>query len=143
MIGKKMKRGKWTAINAGNRRTPGAMNQTEQAFEREQLAPRQAAGEIDSWAFEPITIRLGKRCSYSPDFVVLRTDGTVEVWEVKGTAGWSLDSESRTKWKAAAESWLGGMFVFRAATKRRKKDGGGWKTETYERVNSWPGGDVD
>lgn len=137
------RRGKWGGINAHARRTPGSMNKTEEAFASEVLDLRQRAGEVLSYAFEGVTFRLGSRCRYEPDFVVVCADGTVEVWEVKGSAGWKLDSESRTKWKAAAESWVGGLFVFRAAVKRTKKAGGGWDTsEVYQRATPWHPGEA-
>ena len=128
------KPGKWARFNAGTRRTPGAMNKTEQAF----AAWLDARPEAERWVFDQLTLRYGKRLGYTPDFVVLLKDGTVEVWEVKGSQGWLLDSESRTKWKAGAESFLGGLFTFRAAVKQTKKAGGGWKLESYERVTPWP-----
>jgi len=128
------KRTKWTA---GNRRTAGRANKTEQAFVAEVLETAKQAGEVLGWAYEPLTFKLGKAFSYTPDYVVHMADGSMVVWEVKGSGGW-LNESSRPRWKAAAESWAGGAFVFRSAVKQKKRDGGGWKLETYERVNPWP-----
>lgn len=122
--------GKWGQINAhGKRREPGAMNGTEFAYAA-RLELQKQSGEVLDYVFEGFSLRLGTGSRYEPDFVVLAADCTLEMHEVKGTAGWKLDSESRTKFIAAAERfpWL----VFKVATKQKAKDGGGFVVETYE-----------
>jgi hypothetical protein len=105
------------------------MNRTE-AERFAVLQAQLAAGEIAWLGFEALSIRLGRGSRYEPDFVYVQADGLIVCEEVKGTAGWKLDSESRTKWIAAAERnpWA----LFRVASKRRVRDGGGWDVQDYE-----------
>lgn len=44
---------------------------------------RQACGEIDSWYYEPIELRLAPRTMYTPDFVTIKAL-EMTVYEVKG-----------------------------------------------------------
>lgn len=118
--------GKWDTVNARARRHPGAMNATERRF-YDYLEERRARGMIRWHRFEGVTFRLGRRSRYEPDWIVVDADGLVRAIEVKGTAGWALDSESRTKWKAAAETFR--WVRFEAAT--LCKDGS-WDFEHYE-----------
>jgi len=128
-------RGKWSRINAkGKRRQPGAMNKVEEAYARE-LEGQRERGELLDFAFEGLSLRLGRASRYEPDFVVVAADCTLELHEVKGTGGWRLDSESRTKWIACAERYP--WFVFKVATKRRVRDGGGFLVEVYEPREGW------
>ena len=130
---------KWSRINArGRRRVPGEKNATERARALVLEAQLQA-GELLWYGFEAVSFRLGRGSRYEPDFVVVLADGLVVIEEVKGTAGWRLDSESRTKWIAAAEKnpWA----LFRVAVRRRKKDGGGWDVEEYRPHGGLGGGD--
>ena len=55
---------------------------------------------------------------------MILADGTLELHEVKGF--WRDDA--KVKIKAAAQQY---PFVFRAYSKRAKKDGGGWKVEEF------------
>ena len=93
------------------RHTPGKMNKTEARF-AERLELRKITGDIHDYMFEPAKFRLGKdwKTSYCPDFMVLRTDGEIELIDVKGGAGW--EAAARVKIKAAAAQypmfrWLG------------------------------------
>jgi hypothetical protein len=89
------------------------------------LEVRKWAGEIEWWGYECIKLRLADNTFYTPDFLVLCNDGTLEVHEVKGF--W--EDDARVKIKVAAENF---PFVFVAVQKQTKKDGGGWKTERFE-----------
>jgi hypothetical protein len=61
------------------------MNKTEAAYAAEVLEPLKMAGEILAYWFEEWKWRLkAKALWYTPDFVVMRKDGTLEVHEVKG-----------------------------------------------------------
>lgn len=123
-------RGRWSNVNAkGRRRVPGSMNKVETLY-AEELERLKADGSILWWGFESVSIRLGKGSRYEPDFLVLEPDGTLVVVEVKGTAGWKLDAESRTKWISAAEKFP--FLVFRVATRQRVKDGGGFLVSDYD-----------
>ena len=88
-------------------RLPGSeMNKTEAAYNR-LLETRLGTGEIRWFKFEPINIRLGAKCFYSVDFMVMLYDGTLEAHEVKGF--WQDDALA--KFKAAAATM---PFKFKA-----------------------------
>lgn len=124
-----MRRHKWTAAP---KRSKGK-TKTEERFE----AWLYERPEVVTHGFEPLRFAIANGGNYTPDYVVVLEDGTVEIWEVKPSCGW-LNESSKVRWKAAAESWAGGLFVFRAAVEKRKKDGGGWDVTTYERRGEWP-----
>ena len=112
----------------GVRRVSGEMNKTEEAM-AEHLKMLVKSGEVLAWWFEGITLRLAKATRYTPDFLVMLPDGTLECWEVKG----HWEDDARVKVKVAAEHF---PFTFKAFSPKPKRDGGGWKIETF-------GGDVD
>ena len=56
---------------------PGVMNKTEAAYGF-YLSDLQNKGEIREFKFEAVKLILGNRCSYTPDFMVVRPDGTLE-----------------------------------------------------------------
>ncbi len=92
------------------------LNKAERLRLAELLALRQA-GEVEDFTIQGIKLRLGRGSWYLPDFVVYeRLDGVVRLVceEVKGAKGWSLDDESRTKWKVAAEQHP--RLIFRGVT---------------------------
>ncbi len=97
----------------------GKMNGTEAAYAQD-LKLLQKSGEIVSYQFEAIKLRLAKNTTYSPDFVVV-TDECVELHEVKGF--WAEDA--RVKIKVAAEMFP--FFKFVAV----KKKGKGWEYEYF------------
>lgn len=99
---------------------PGVMNKTESAYGL-YLSGLQAKGEIREFRFEAVKLILGNRCSYTPDFMVVRPDGTLEFHEVKGF--WRDDA--RVKIKTAADKF---PFVFIAAKQTKK----GWETEVIQ-----------
>lgn len=99
---------------------PGVMNGTERAYSL-LLSRRQAAGEIREFKFEAVKLILGNRCSYTPDFMVVGPDGTLEFHEVKGF--WRDDA--RVKIKTAADKF---PFVFIAAKQTKT----GWEIETIQ-----------
>lgn len=99
---------------------PGVMNGAEQAYSL-LLSRRREAGEISEYFFEPVKLKLGKACFYSPDFMVIRSDGRIEMHEVKGF--WRDDA--RVKIKAAADKF---PFVFIAATQTKT----GWAMEIIQ-----------
>jgi hypothetical protein len=83
------------------------------------------AGDIQSWAYEAITLKLAEDCRYTPDFFVVETSGRIRFEETKGF--WRDDA--RVKIKVAAKQFP--MFSFVALTARKARDGGGWKTEEF------------
>ncbi|SFS58328.1 DUF1064 domain-containing protein [Methylobacterium sp. yr668] len=111
------------ATLARGRLPAGTMNKTEEAYARH-LEGLKALGEIAWFGFEAWTLRLAKRCSYTPDFIVMRADGAMEAHEVKGH--WTDDS--RVKIKVAAAQHPLRFVAIRALP---KKAGGGWEVEEF------------
>jgi hypothetical protein len=97
----------------------GAMNQTEAAYGRN-LDLLKTAGEILWYRFEGLKFRLADNTFYTPDFIVMRADCTIEAHEVKGH--WTDDA--RVKIKVAADQY---PFRFLAIKKVRQQ----WQTETF------------
>lgn len=92
------------------------MNKTETKHATTLEAGR-LAGQILGWRFEPMKLRLGNSwtTSYTPDFAVFKIDGTIELQDVKGGAGWTDDA--RVKIKVAARLYP--EFVFVGITYKR------------------------
>ena len=67
------------------RRKPGERNKTEAAYEQH-LELLKRAGEIDSYSFEGIKLKLADNTFYTPDFLVFANDMTLEIHDVKGTS---------------------------------------------------------
>lgn len=89
----------------------GRMNNAEFAYSKT-LELRKIAGEILWYSFEGMTLRLADRTTYTPDFVVMLADRTLEMHEVKGF--WTDDA--KVKIKVAAEK-----FPFRFVAVRMVK----------------------
>ena len=100
-------------------RKPGVMNKTEKAY-ADHLETRRLAGEILSWHFETYTLKLADNCRYTPDFMVIMLDGTMQFHEVKGY--WMDDA--KVKIKVAARQF---PHVFLAIRKIK----GGWETTDF------------
>ena len=76
----------------------GEMNNTEQRWARR----LDASDQVLWWAYETVRVRYGEKGWHSPDFVVLRLDGSLEVHETKG--GHMTDA-GRTRFKAGARAF--------------------------------------
>lgn len=100
------------------------MNSLEASY-AQHLEELRLQGEIAWWGYEPLKLRLADKTTYSPDFLVIRSDGVVEVHETKGR--WHDDA--RVKIKVAAEFFW--FFRFVAIQAVPKKHGGGWKYEYF------------
>lgn len=87
-------------IQALGRLKSGQMNATERRY-AERLEGLYKAGEIAWYAFEPMNLRLGDKCFYRVDFMVMLKDGRLEAHEVKGF--WADDA--KVKIKVAAEKF--------------------------------------
>jgi len=74
----------------------GRMNQTESRWAR----LLDAHEDVLDWWYESYRVRYGDRGYHTPDFLVLRMDGSVEVHEVKA----HCTDAGRTRFKAAAET---------------------------------------
>jgi len=97
------------------------MNKTEKSY-AELLDHQTYAGDVAWWLFEGLKFKLAPNTYYTPDFVVMLRDGTIELHEVKGF--WQDDA--RVKIKVAASRF---PFTFKAFKVRSKKDGGGFTEE--------------
>lgn len=101
----------------------GVMNPTETRYSQ-LLESMRLSGELLWWAFEGITLKLAEGSRLTPDFFVMRNDGTLECHEVKGR--WIGDA--KTKMRVAAEKF---PFKFFAIFAKLKRDGGGWEVEAF------------
>lgn len=114
-------------LYAKGRLKPGEMNATEKAF-ASHLEALKAKGEVVSFWFEAIKLKVAPRaCSYTPDFLVLRPDGQLEIYEVKGSPKIFAD-DAKVKTKFVAGEYPFAVFV---AYPKAKKAGGGWKIESW------------
>jgi hypothetical protein len=93
------------------------MTRAEVAYQ-EILERRKLAGEIHVHRYECMSLRLGHRCFYHPDFYVVALDYTIEIHEVKGY----MEDDARVKLMAAASAFP----EFRFILARAKKVRGGW-----------------
>lgn len=95
------------------------MNKTEAEY-AQMLEARRVSGEILWWAYEAMTLKLADNTRYTPDFLLMLADGSLEVHETKGGF---IREDGWLKLKVAA-----GMFPFRffLCQKQAKKAGGGW-----------------
>ncbi len=112
------------SMYALGRMKAGAMNKTEAAYAR-YLESLQQMGEVVWYRFEGLKFRLAESTFYTPDFVVMLHDGTLEAHEVKGF--WKDDA--RAKIKIAADMYPLRFIAVRAQPKR---DGGGWAVEAFD-----------
>lgn len=102
----------------------GEMNKTEARY-ASHLELRRIAGEILSWSFEPITLRLAKRTTYTPDFFVVTASREIELHEVKGSWRAPHQDDARVKIKVAAKLFPEFRFVSASV------DGKSWKFEEF------------
>lgn len=98
---------------------PRGPNKWEAEYEIE-LKARLHSSEIIWYGFEAITLRLADRTTYTPDFVVMYPDRSIEVVEIKGF----LREDANVKFKVAAELF---PFVFLMLRKKKVSEGGGWE----------------
>lgn len=99
---------------------PGTMNKTEQAY-ADHLRLLMLAGEVLSYEFEPLKLRLADKTFYTPDFMVVRKGGLIELHEVKGF--WEDDARVKIK-VAAKQHW---MFTFVGVMRH----GANWSLEAF------------
>jgi len=76
------------------------------------------AGDVLAWRYEPMSLRLADRTTYTPDFLLILPDGTLELHETKGF--WR--EKAWIKYKIAAEQYP--WFVFACVMKSK---GGVWQ----------------
>lgn len=110
-------------LQALGRLKTGQMNKTESAY-GQRLELLKATGDIVWYKFEGMKFRLADNTFYTPDFIVMRSDGTLESHEVKGF--WTDDA--RVKIKVAADMY---PLQFLAVIAKTNKSGGGWEIERF------------
>lgn len=120
-FGKYAKRNGEVKAKARTGNVPGEMNSHEEKY-AERLEADRRAGRIDSWQFEPMALHLAENLQYLPDFLVVYTDGTIEIHEVKGI--WRKDAKSKIKMAATAFP----MFIFRSFRLNR----GRWEEKEFK-----------
>ena len=99
----------------------GERNKTEAAYEQT-LELLKRAGDVLWYRFEGIKLRLADKTFLTPDFAVMRSDGTMELHDCKGF----MMEDANVKMKVAAE-----MYPFRFFIVRKK--GGAWE---YQQVGA-------
>lgn len=97
----------------------GKQNGTEKAYAAH-LEGWKRSGGLLWYAFEGVKVRLADNTFYTPDFAVMRSNGELEMHEVKGF--WTDDA--RVKIKVAAS-----LYPFRFIAIRKTK--AGWETEEF------------
>lgn len=97
------------------RRVPGVMNRLEADYAAH-LDGLIVSGDIITWRYEPLKLKLADKTYYSPDFLVIAADLGVELHEVKGF----MREDAAIKLKVAAETFA--FFKFFLATRRRVRD---------------------
>lgn len=112
-----MKADRFGATGKGRRR-PGEMNKTEAAY-FEHLKSRDDIVQIQ---FESVKFRLAHNCHYTPDFMVMTSDCSIEFHEIKGSAAIFQD-DAKVKIKVAAQK-----FPFKFVVVMPKK-GGQWSVD--------------
>ena len=123
----------WTHYARGRKKVRGEMNRTETQFLNEVIMPRVETGEVVAWWYETITFRLTDKTPsgkpgtrYTPDFVVVLDTYELVCFEVKGSGIATTADLNRVK--AASQKF---PLRFYVATRRAKKDGGGFRIEEY------------
>lgn len=95
-------------------KTTKGMNGLEREY-ASQLDLRRHGGDVCTWLFESVKLKLADNTHYTPDFMVQLADGTIEFHETKGF--WRDDA--RVKLKVAAERYP--MFPFVVVQKVKGK----------------------
>lgn len=105
----------------------GEMNKTEKAFAEHLEALKRQGLILDYW-FESIKLKVARnRCEYLPDFLALRSDGRLVIFEVKGAKAIFTD-DAKVKCKVCADKYPFPLYV---VFPRPKKQGGGWEIQEF------------
>lgn len=117
---------RFQGLSRGKTTTRGQMNATERRYYESLFGQK---GVVRIW-YQPVTLRLsrppvGQPATYTPDFMVLMSDGTTYIDEVKGTG--PDDNASIVRLKCAAEQYS--LWTFRRCKERTKNAGGGFSVE--------------
>ncbi len=104
-------------------RAYGVMNKLEELYAAK-LEQLRHEGYILWFAYESVKLKLADNTYYTPDFAVMKSDGELEMHEVKGF--WQ--DAARIKIKVAADRF---PIRFRAFKQKTKSQGGGWDEELF------------
>jgi hypothetical protein len=96
------------AVTARGRLPAGTMNRLEAKY-ADHLAQRKLVGEVAWFSFEAVKLRLAAATFYSPDFLVMLADGSLEVHETKGF----MRDDAAVKIKVAAQLYPFRFFLVR------------------------------
>lgn len=89
------------------RQSQAEMNKTERRFEMTWLQPMLHAGELTTYGYELVTLKLGNGVRYTPDFWAVTSDNRTVFYEVKGPRTWD---DAKVKIKVAATRFLNYEF---------------------------------
>lgn len=110
-------------LQAKGRMKEGKLNKTEQRYQK-YLNAEKEAGRVSEFWFESMKFKIASNaCWYTPDFMVLRPDGTLELHEVKGSPRIFAD-DAKVKVKTTADKYP--FKVFLVYPERN-----GWKQVAY------------
>lgn len=109
----------FSRFKANPRRVPGRMNRLETSYAA-LLDNRKHKGEILAWWFEAVAFRVGERCFWHPDFLVMLADGTLEIHDTKGFT----KDDATVKARAVAAKFP--MTVYHVTYTKK----GGWKWQS-------------
>ena len=112
------------AAKTGRKQRKGP-NQTELDYRMQFIKLTVAENVYGICRYEGLTLHLAAGYSYTPDWVVTRANGTVEIHEAKGP--WQ-SRDAYIRWCQAAQEWPQWKFFW--GKRAAKKDGGEWTTET-------------
>ena len=111
-------------LYAKGRLKTGEMNKTEARYANFLEAEKQA-GRVAAYWFECLKLKIAEHaCTYTPDFLVLRPDGALELHEVKGSPR-IFSEDAKVKTKTAATLYPFRVFVVYPEKRL------GWKVEEY------------
>lgn len=89
-------------IGRGIRKVAGQMNKLEAKY-ADYLEMQRRLGFVEWFAYEPMKFKLADKTYYTPDFAVMRPDGTIELHDTKGTTSKKRESGERVKAPFAEE----------------------------------------
>lgn len=91
---------------ARGRHKPGEMNRLEASY-ADHLTACKAAGVVDWFSFEAVTLKLAHDCRLTVDFFVMLTDGTLEAHDTKALRKGKahFEEDAKIKLRVAAEKF--------------------------------------
>jgi hypothetical protein len=112
---------------AKGRLKKGQLNKTEASY-KSYLEGEVRAGRVAAFWFEGLKLKVADgACWYTPDFLVLRPNGDLELHEVKGSPR-IVQDDARVKMKAVCTQYPFRLFL---VFPRPRRDGCGWEIEEF------------